>query len=79
MSHGYDPRRSTSVALTEVRTVLSRARAALRKVGGPGIPVDPAWPSRYAEYAPHNGDDLDEIWEALNLVVCTLERWERAA
>lgn len=66
----YDPHRSTSVALTAVRTVHSRARKALAEIGHPGL-------THYPSMFPHEGDDLDAIRTALQQVELLLRRWER--
>lgn len=65
----YDPHRSTSLVLTEARTVLQRARSALRRIDDEGIAL--------AGYEGHQGNDLELIREALEHVVLALGPWER--
>lgn len=60
---GYDPRQSVSVPLTEVRTVLSRAKSALAIINREGHH--------------HPGHDLDAMKAMLETVVKMLEPWER--
>lgn len=73
----YDPHRDSSLVLTEVRTVLKRARTALVKIEEGGFVSErdgkPIWP----EYQPHPGDDVEAVRAALRRVVEELSRWER--
>jgi hypothetical protein len=78
----YDPHTTTSQALTEVRTVLNRARTARHHLGqGDEVPgfssLRPDGKHHYAEYAPHPYPDLDEMRAALDQVVELLARWGR--
>lgn len=66
MPDDYDPHRSVSYVLTEVRTVLSRAETALNAMG-----------SYTGSLWPHSGKDLTHIELALRSVVVLLEPWRR--
>lgn len=76
----YDPHRTVSAALTEVRTVLSRAMSAATTleddVPGFDSTMHDGKP-RYAEYAPHPHPDLPEMRAAIRKVIELLEPWER--
>lgn len=72
----YSPNAATSRALTEVRTVLSRARTALDKFDRPGLEMPPG-DNRFNEIAPHCGDDIEQMRAALEKVVALLEPWQR--
>lgn len=81
----YDPHRTVSAALTEVRTLLRRAQTAIRLIeDDPLIRVtEGEWdysvqPARYVppETIPH--PDADEMIEVLKETVEKLKRWERA-
>lgn len=66
----YDPHRSVSVALTAVRTVLSRAHTAKHE-------ITEAETGRYAPNAAHPGGDVTDMQAALDEVITRLQRWER--
>ena len=74
----YDPTTSVSTQLTEVRTVLSRARTALEL-----IERNPDW-NYHSEYVdrvwvrhtvPH--PEVDDMIKSLRDTVVSLSRWER--
>ena len=74
----YDPATSGSMQLTEVRTVLSRARTALEL-----IEKNPDW-NYHSEYVdgvwvrrtvPH--PEVDDMIKSLRDTVVSLSRWER--
>jgi len=68
----YDPRQSVSVPLSEVRTVLSRAKSAL------AIIKDSEEAAVQLLYgSAHPGPDLEAIKAALETAVRALEPWER--
>ena len=76
--------RESGEALTEVRTVLSRAESALRRIGPPGHETE--WlrrsagqQSTYADRSAgkHEDPDADEMRAALQGVVDLLERWRK--
>lgn len=67
----YDPHRSTSMALTEARTVLSRARKALRTIDTRTSECD------LPGYQRHEGEDLEAMRTALMKVDDLLNPWER--
>lgn len=66
----YSRRKSVNMPLTEVRTVHSRAKTALRDMKG--------WPHyAFDNPPPEERDDAAEIKAALAKVVELLEPWER--
>lgn len=75
-----DRGRDTSRALTEVRTVLSRAETALDTVSRPTEPVYEKFESfpfrRYTGEYEHD-QDAEEMQKALEEVVRLLRRWRR--
>lgn len=77
--HEYDPNASTSTALVEVRTVLSRARTALEVLdyNPTFVVVEAVWgrDQKEAETIPH--PELEEMQRAMRQIVAVLARWER--
>jgi hypothetical protein len=71
-SNEYDPHRSTSIMLTELRTLLRRARTATARADDSGRAV-----STLSGFQGHGGHDLEEIKSALAQVIETLSPWER--
>lgn len=61
----YNPHTSETIMLTEIRSVLNRARTAQTLLGRPG------------DDSVHDGPDLEEIRLALAFVVQLLEPWDR--
>jgi hypothetical protein len=78
----YDPHRSTSLVLTEVRTVLSRAETAIETIerNPTWILIDSDWdygqsPPAYVPPVTQRHPDVDDMLAALRDAVAALERW----
>lgn len=76
--------RESGEALTEVRTVLSRAESALRRIGPPGHETE--WTGRKAgvrmdyderKAGRHEDPDADAMRAALQRVIDELEPWRK--
>lgn len=70
-----DRRNETGVALTEVRTVLSRAETALATLTAG--PSEGTYDYDTREYNRYPDPDQDDMEEALRQVVVLLSRWRR--